>query len=72
MAMKMYVWEGVLRDHTAGMAVALAENIREARNSVCAKLGPGAWAQNEIRNTDPTIIDTRRKTAVAFTVHGGG
>lgn len=71
MAMKLYVWEGVLRDYTPGMAVALAENIREARESVCAKLH-GDEARSEIRNTDPTIIDARRKTPIAFTVSGGG
>jgi hypothetical protein len=34
MALKLYVWEGVLTDYSSGIAFALAHNVKEARKLV--------------------------------------
>ncbi len=39
--LKMYVWEDVLRDYTAGMAVILAHNEEEGREIMKRDFGQG-------------------------------
>ena len=52
--MKLYVWTDVLHNYTAGMAVALAEDVEHAIRLVAAKLedkgyGNAEWVLEELR-----------------------
>ena len=38
--LKFYVWRNVLRDYTAGMAVAVADSVSEARGILAAESEP--------------------------------
>lgn len=71
--MNLYVWEGVLWDYTAGMALALAESEEQARKLIWESLGCGELSP-EVEpglNGPPTHtldLDSPR----AFAVWGGG
>lgn len=68
--MKLYVWEDVLSDHTSGMAVVLAPDIKTARAELAKKLLNYSMA--EIRNTKPTVVDVSKRTRpAAWYVYGG-
>lgn len=67
--MKLYVWENVLCDWTCGIAFALAPNKEEAIKAIEAEY---SFSIPELRTEKPKVIDTNRKTPVAFTCSGGG
>lgn len=62
--LKLYVWEGILRDYSCGMACALAYSEDHARRLVEKKLGyaHGDLLQKPKRVTKPE----------GFVVYGGG
>ena len=63
--LKLYVWEDVLHDYTAGMMVALAHNANEARVLLlekCDYLPQADISQEPVEITEPA----------AFFVYGGG
>jgi hypothetical protein len=62
--LKLFVWENVLCDYTAGMACALAKNSEEARKLVAEKMG---YLNRDIA-AEPRIIEE----AEGFYVYGGG
>ena len=62
--LKLFVWEDVLYDYTAGMAVALAPNVEKARQMLLKKIG---YAYGDLLKK-PKV----RTAACAFYVHGGG
>lgn len=71
--MKLYVWEGVLADYTSGIAFALANSVEEAKSAIlhkyaCEVGGKNSALINELKNSEPQIIDT----VEGFFVFGGG
>lgn len=54
--LKLYVWQNVLRDYTAGMAVALAHDADEARRLILAEIGHDFFADEFA--SDPIEVDT--------------
>lgn len=67
--MKLFVWEGVLEDYTAGMAVALAENATEAKKLLIKEGIPeNKWEGVKLDGVKPTS----RVTKCAFYCYGGG
>lgn len=63
--LKLYVWQNVLRDYTAGIMFAYATSPAHARNLLladCNYLPQGDLAK------EPEVFDT----AVAFSLWGGG
>lgn len=64
--LKLFVWEDVLRDHTAGMAVVLAHNEREAREIMNRDL-PN-YVVDQLSFTGCKIVTEPK----AFYVYGGG
>ena len=64
--MKLFVWEGVLCDHTCGMMVALAHTVEEARAELLA-LKPGV--EDDI-NEEPEVIELDKPFACYC--YGGG
>lgn len=62
--LKLYVWEGVLRDYSTGIAFAYAENSIEARKLVLEKLG----YNHEDLCGEPREINAKE----GFVKYGGG
>lgn len=66
MPLKLFVWENAFCDYTCGLAVALAENVEEARDLIEAAF--------EFRHDDlekePKVYELDR--AVGFAAYGGG
>jgi hypothetical protein len=74
---KLYVWEGVLRDYTDGMAVALAPDLDTAVTTVLDSMGYTGdlreVAEQEFRSVVPVVTEVNRKTRPqAWYVYGGG
>jgi len=79
--MKIYVWEEVLHDYTAGLVVVLAPDLETARKMACEATGsvyrePGdredlIWL-NEFIRKDPEIFDPLTSDPQTWFVHGGG
>lgn len=66
--LRMYVWEGVFRDYSDGMACALATSADEARALVLKEMGaPSGGAHAVELCPEPTVVETPR----AFYVLGG-
>lgn len=65
--LKMFVWEKVLSDHTDGMMVALAVDVRQARRLLRDKGNDAEDVVADLRQ-DPQVV----KSPKAFLVHGGG
>lgn len=65
--LKVYVWEDVLRDYSAGMAVAVAETETEARHLLEVEAG-------RVLELDraPRVIDPVKGNEFAAYVYGGG
>ena len=71
--MKLYVWQGVLCDYTAGMIVALAPDMETAL--ALARAGEyGESAPADMGRTEPEVTDLGRVNAKPklWLVHGGG
>ncbi len=72
--MKLFVWEGVLYDHTSGIAFALAENADEARMLIYEKYKQDHKHSQIIDElisdlkADPLIVDNKE----GFYLWGGG
>lgn len=68
--LKLYLWHGVLTDHTSGIAGAMAFTLTQARKLVIDSIGtkPGHEAYKEIMNTQPTL----HRIPTGFHVWGGG
>jgi hypothetical protein len=62
--LKLYVWEDVLRDYSAGIAFAYAENSIDARKLVIEKLG----YNHEDLCSEPREISAKE----GFVKYGGG
>ena len=62
--LKLYVWEDVLHDYTAGIAFAYAESIEEARKLVWESLG---YKSDDILR-EPREVTTKE----GFGMSGGG
>lgn len=85
--MKLYVWEDVLWDYTPGLAVALADNVEDARGIIAAnvsgveKIGLPFLSKyedvrkevlNELTEKEPVICEVEGRVApIAFWVYGG-
>jgi hypothetical protein len=71
MSMKLYLWEGVLCDYTAGVMFALAESADEARELI--RKDP-KWialpVSEEELKTRPKVLRTDRP--FGFHLYGGG
>ncbi len=66
--LKLYVWEGVLCAYYCGMAVAVAHDVEEARETIF-KYDHSVSAGD--LNKNPRIIYLTKTTKpVAFTIHG--
>lgn len=65
--MKLFVWEGVLTDYTAGMIVAVAPTVNEARKAIKKEID---CIPDDDLNEEPEEVDMT-KPAV-FWVWGGG
>ena len=63
--LKMFVWEGVLRDYTDGMVVAVAHDLEEALRIVRRT---SEQAYNEVKDLEPLVVDSPS----AFVAYGGG
>ena len=63
--LKLFVWEDVLKDYTAGVIFALAENVDEARELVLATHGEYVASET---GKEPQVFDS----PVAFASWGGG
>jgi hypothetical protein len=63
--LKLFVWEGVLRDYTSGVIFALAKDEDEARCIVMETHGELAWRETASK---PKVCDS----PVAFALWGGG
>lgn len=74
--LKLYVWEGILTDWYSGMAVAVAPDLRAAKNAVRKAHGqPSPWLESDLKTTAPVVIRLDQldpATALAWTVSGGG
>lgn len=71
--MKLYVWQGVLRDYTEGMIVALAPDMETAL--ALARAGEyGDTAAAEMGRTAPEVTDLGwvASKPKLWLVHGGG
>lgn len=66
--LKLFVWEGVLCDHTPGIAFAQARNEDHAKRLIIADHGPSAELEEELKKNAPQIHDG----PVAYTLTGGG
>jgi hypothetical protein len=64
---KVFVWEGVLKDYSAGMAVAIGRTLEDALASFEPRI------EEELRNVDPIEIDLSTvEGAMSWYVWGGG
>jgi len=62
--LKLFVWENIFHDYTAGMACALAPDPEKARKLVAKKMG---YLNGDLA-AEPRVIDR----AEGFYVYGGG
>jgi hypothetical protein len=65
--LKLYVWEGVLRDYTSGIIVALAESSDDAREMVLKDF-KGQPMVEEALGKVPECVTTKKY----FLLYGGG
>lgn len=81
--LKLFVWEGVFKDYFPGMAVALAYNIKQAKELVARIKSPARVKYltamqridiEKLEKVDPDIVDLGplSKKPRAWYVHGGG
>ena len=63
--MKLYLWEGVLRDYTSGVMFALANSPDQARELLKAEC---AFIPEDELNTEPAVIER----PFGFVLWGGG
>lgn len=73
--MKLYLWEGVLRDYSEGVMFALAENEEQARTVIIARVVAEGWdtkwieqVKKELTQSGPSVIDE----PFGFCLWGGG
>ncbi len=64
--LKLFVWEDVLKDYTAGLAFALAHTLEEAHAEIKKFNG---FVPDDILTTPPQIYPLKPR---AFLVYGGG
>lgn len=64
--MRLYVWDNVLRDYTAGIAFAIAPDAEDARKQIIAEK---PWAKSDI-GVEPKVYRVDRRVCRA--VSGGG
>jgi hypothetical protein len=62
--LKLFVWEDIFLDYSAGMACALAENSEEARKLIAEKMG---WLHGDLAQ-EPRVIESPE----GFYSYGGG
>lgn len=67
---KLFVWEGVLTDYSSGMVVAVAPSLEAAYALLETQVG--AWGMQDVRATEPTVIDSLTCEPQAWHVSGGG
>lgn len=65
---KIYVWTNISCDHTCGICVVVARDLKAARE---AAIEAGAHA-HEIMVTRPEIYAANRQRAIGFHCAGGG
>lgn len=69
--LKLFVWENVLVDHTAGIMFALAENVEEAKKAILEKTKKDGYNslyyENEFRNKPYRVISETE----GFSIEGG-
>lgn len=78
--LKLYIWECIFTDYFPGMAVALAYDVREAREAIAESQGYVAsnWQRivDELKSVEPEVIHLSGSRATkkirAWAVHGGG
>lgn len=63
-ALKLFVWESVMHDYSAGIAFALAHDSEEARKLIEKKMG---YLHGDLANS-PRIVETSE----GFGICGGG
>jgi hypothetical protein len=63
--LKLFVWEGVLRDYTPGIAFALAHDADEARRLIVAQEYRPGEARNEILSGARSIYDDSLQPSIA-------
>jgi hypothetical protein len=73
----LYVWEGVLADYTAGMAVGIGRTADEAIEAVAGRwgtVGTQEAIRADLRSTTPEVIPLRARgmKPLGWSVRGGG
>lgn len=68
--LKLYIWTGFQPDYTGGLAVAIAESEREAREFVCIAKNTKncTWSEDEITWGE---LEVRELSKYAICVSGG-
>lgn len=79
MAKKIYIWDGALADYTGGMVIAIAENLKAAKDAVRKDLGnpqPGCLGYSELEQdlmeTPEVVRITETMRPRAWHCYGGG
>ena len=71
--MKLYIWEDVLHDYWPGMIVAIAPDLRSAKDAVRKAYGSGPVLENDLKKVKPTVVDlSKNPKPKAWYVSGGG
>lgn len=70
--LRLYVWEGVLRDYTEGIAFAVAESEPKARALIWKKLGYQLDQRIEPGLNGPATHTLELDSPCAFALYGGG
>jgi hypothetical protein len=70
MALKLYVWEDALEDHTSGAIFAIAHTVAEARKIAIAQHG-GTQVRRDVQ-VRPRIINLDTAKPEAWLIWGGG
>lgn len=66
--MRLYIWEDVLRDYSAGMIAAIAPDLESALATM-----PEGWLREEAGRVTPTVIEISDHTEPqSWHVYGGG
>ena len=71
--MKIYVWEGDLSDYYPGLVIAVASNLRDAKNAVRKRYGiKSDYLESDLKQPPEVITITDDMPAMAWTQSGGG
>ena len=69
MALKLYVWEGVLEDYTSGSIFVIANNVTEARKLAGEQ---SIQARKDVEAKPTRVIDLANAKPEAWLCWGGG